>query len=409
MSGSRPLVEIEISNDNVGALLPGEDGTTLIFATGVAQGSYTLGDVAGPYISIAQVEAAGFDEAYDTANSCLVWHHARDFFNVNNGSVGQKLYLCVVADTTTLDAMTDKDGTVASKIKTLSGEVKQVVFTRVPDGLYAPTYTDGVENDILTAITNIGNLVTEEQAAQRPIRCILEARNLQTPISSLKDMTAVAGPDNNAVMLVGWQDKTVADKDAAYAKYAAAGYVAGKKAGEGVQRSVARVRSGAIDKAIVPQLSSETDIATMDPADVDTLLSRGYNVVMKHIRKAGFYIGREWTCSPATDDFHRYSDGMTIDKVNRIAIDVWTDELEDDIFLNEDGTMSPAYIKDFQGRLEDAVEANMVGEISGVTAFADPSQNVASTGQITAEIDVFKKGKAGSVKATLGFKVNTES
>lgn len=404
-----PRVTVEQTNGNLGNVAPSTDGITLIIVTGVVDGDVSALDaVYGPFYSLADAEAAGFTETYDDDNSVMAWHQIRDFYADENNTPGTETYVLPVADTVLLSDMVDKDGTYGGVYAQLNGKIRQVCASRIPDGAYTPTYTDGIENDIITAIANAKALRTYEQSQQRPLQVVLEGRNVQTPLSSLKDMRAADGPNAAGVMLVIDQDKSVADKDAAYAKYARAGYAAGIHAGLPVQRDSGRVKNGPVKLYGDAYLSDgSSKIEELDPDTVlGPLHDKGYVFLRQHVNKPGFYYNRSNSCTPLTDDYRYYPYSRVADKADRIANDVYTDEILDDIILNEDGTLPAPTIKDFQGKLEAAVLAQMPGEISSITVFCDPKQNVGTTDKIIAQMNLTPVGYAANIEVPLAFVFN---
>lgn len=403
----RPKVSVNQTNGNLGRTAPSQDGTSLLIASAVVDATITALDILyGPYLSLADVEAAGFDEAYDDTNSVMVWHHARDFYALENNTAGTTLYILPVAKTVLVSEMLDTaDSYAGALLQTLKGKIKLVIATRIPDGAYVPTYTDGVENDLILALTKAKALRTYEQSQQRPIDIVIEGRNMNGALSSFKDMRDAAGPNAAGVMFVIDQDKDVADEDAAYGLYARAGYVGGYNAGLPVQRDIGRVKNGPVSVG-TPYLSNGTKaIDDLTDTELDGLHDKGYVFLVQHINKPGYYYNRSNSCTALTDDYAYFTHSRVANKANRIAVDVYTTELVDDIILNSDGTLPAPTIKDFQGKLEQAILANMTGEISVVTVYCDPLQNVATTDSITAELNLTPVGYGANIIVPLAFKL----
>lgn len=403
---SRPGTEVNISNGNLGKTNPSADGTSLLVGTGAAvTDSFAVGDLVGPFKSLADAEAAGITAAYDTTNKSLLHNNIKQFYLSENGTPGTDLYIIPLANTVTLAQMADKALThVAPKLQELGGKVKLVAFSRVPPA-GSPTYTDGLDNDIISAIDKAQALAAYEQSKKRPIRVLIEGRDIQSTYSAAKDLRAADGPDSNRVGLVVLQDKTVAGLDALFAKCAAIGYVLGKAAGNPVQRNLGRVKDGKI-AITIPALSDGVEIKKLTDTNLDTLHDKGYIFAVPHMNKPGYYINDDPMCAPNSDDYAQLADGRVIDKVERITHDIYTNELLDDIVLTTEGKLPPSTAKDFEGILRDSVVAQMVGEISDINVFVDPENVVATTSEIIAEVNVYKVGYGRKFSITLGFKID---
>jgi len=405
----QPKVNVSISNNNLGGLATSEDGTSALIVSGVAVGGqFALGDVIGPFESVADAEDKGIDAAYDTTNTCLAHKHISDFYE--GAPAGTKLYVMVVAKTVRMTTMCDKTLTYAKKIlSTLNGKVKLIGITMVPDGAYTPTYSGQLEADLATAITKMQELIVEERGLYRYCRALLEGRNWQGNASSTTDLRDAAGPNANGLGVVIAQDRDFVTANAHAAKYACVGYALGVLAGLPVQRSIARVKNGASAIANAG-FSNDAAYSTLTDANLDSLHDKGLIFLKQHVQKTGYYFNKDNAACPLTDDFNTLSRGRVMDKVARITRDVYTNDIEDEVDVDPDlGTLPVATCKGFQGEVEKAIDEQMTskGEISGVTAYCNPAQDVLSTSEIAIEVDVVPKGVASSIDVKLAYKVAT--
>jgi len=404
-----PKVNVSIQGGNLGRTNPSEDGVTLLIASGVAvAGQFDLGAVLGPFRSPADAEALTINAAYDVTNTCLLYQHIKDFYDQRNNSIGVELYVLPVAKTVTMAQMTDIEAAHISKVTGLEGKIRQVIITRVPDGAYTPSYTDQLENDIITAIGNAQDAVDFYEAKHIPISVVIEGRNVQTTYGSLSNLRGASAYNADRVMVVIGQDADVAAVHAQAAKYAMAGYVAGKLAGIPVQRNIGRVKDGPV-RATRAALSSGALMTTISDTIQDALHDKGYVFLRRHPNKAGWFFNDDPVAESLSSDFAFYSDGRVIDKALRIAVEVYTEELMDDVVLTEAGKLPASQIKQFQSLIEDAISRSMGanGEISGVSAYCDPEQVVATTSEIAVELNIFKVGTNRKISVTLGFAINT--
>jgi hypothetical protein len=109
------------------------------------------------------------------------------------------------------------------------------------------------------------------------------------------------------------------------------------------------------------------------------------------------------TCAPLEDDYSQLSNGRTIDKAHVLAYNVLSNELLDEVEINDDGTLPASVTGYFQNEVENAIRAQMKNEISGVSAYVDPNQNVLSTSALNLRIKVRPKGQLKDIEADLSF------
>jgi len=98
-----------------------------------------------------------------------------------------------------------------------------------------------------------------------------------------------------------------------------------------------------------------------------------------------------------------------INKAARLTYLVYVDRINDDVDVDEvTGKLSLSEIKALEKAVETLIDANMTNnpdgsEISGVSAYVDPDQNILSTEEIEIEINIVPKGTIGNISITLGF------
>lgn len=398
-----PSAVVKLSNGNLGRLAPSEDGTSGLIVSGIAVvGQFALGDVIGPFTSLADAEAKGITSAYDTANNTIAWRHIKDFYDYAGD--GTELYVMVVAQTVTLAQQVDKTNNYLKKLlSTTLGNIKIWGCTFTPDGTYVPAYTGQFETDLATAITNAKALIAEEFDLFRPTRGILEARNFQGSMSTATDLRASAGPNANGVMIFAGQDWDYGQTVAYRNKYAAVGIALGKAARIAVQRNLGRVKDGPL-LITTAGLSNGQKLSTFSESNQGAFNDRGYVFFRQHTGKAGYFFNDDHTAAPITDDYSQFSLGRTMDKAARITRSVYVEEILDDIEIDPTtGKLDPSTIKHYQGIVEKEIRANMVGNIDDVSAFCDPNQNVLSTSQIKIKIKIVPKGTIRNIEAELGY------
>jgi hypothetical protein len=410
---AKPDVTVPQSNGNLGRVAPAQDGISALVVSGIAvAGKFALGDVLGPFTSPADAILLGIDAAYDTTNTCLAYKHILDFYD--GAGLGTELYVMVVAKTVTMTQASDKANTYAKKLLVAgNGRIRLLGITRCPDGAYTPTYADQFEQDLWDAIDKLILLRIEEYNLHRPVSFMIEGRNFQGNASSslnMRDVTAT--PNANRVLVVMGNDNDFVVANAYASKYSSVGFALGIKAGRPVQRNLGRVKDGRLElKGFgTPGFSNGAAYDTLTETNTDSLHDHGFVFFRKHTGLTGTYFNDDCVAVPLTDDYSSFSAGCTMDKVARIARQVYLDELLDDIELDPStGKLAVSTIKYFQSAVEEEVNRQMTAnkEIVRISAYADPNQNVTATDQVKIEIAVRRKGMAKDIKATLGFEAQS--
>ncbi len=94
-----------------------------------------------------------------------------------------------------------------------------------------------------------------------------------------------------------------------------------------------------------------------------------------------------------------------IDKALVLTYLTYVEEIADEIEVDDEGKLNPALIKDLQGKVENAIELQMVaaGEASAVQAIIDPNQNILATGKLNILVRVRPVGYKNFIDVLLGF------
>lgn len=409
----KPNVTTEQSNGNLGRTAPSEDGVSALVVSGIAvSGQFALGDVLGPFTSLADAEAKGITAAYDVTNTCLAHKHISDFYD--GAGNGTELYVMVVAKTITMTQMATKSSAYAKSLLTAAdGKIKLLGITRCPDAGYTPTYANQFEQDLWDAIVQLILLRNEEYSLHRPASFFIEGRNFQGNASSSLDLrSASLGPNANRVHVVMGNDATFVAANSYASKYASVGFAMGIAAGGPVQRNIGRVKSGRLElKGFgTPGFSNGAAYNTLTETNTDSLHDHGYIFFRKHVGKAGTFFNDDSAACPVTDDYSSLAAGRVMDKISRITRNVYVEELLDEIDLDPiTGKMDAAQIKYYQETVRTEVNLQMTakGELTAVFPYADPNQNVSTSDEVAIEIEARRKGTARNIKATLAYKAQT--
>lgn len=390
-----PNVNIEYENGQLGRTAASADGIVAMIVTGVAiSGQFALGEVIGPFFSLRDVEAKGITSSYDTTNATNAHKQLKDFYTA--AGEGAELYLMVVSEAVTMETILDPTGTLyATKLlNELQGKVNLLGVTRMPAS-YNPTITEGIDPDVVAAVTKAQLLAIQEQESHRPVQIIIEGRDFQGSVGDAKDFRS--GTQNRVSVLLGW--------DAAGSDACLVGLALGRLARIQVQRNLGCVEDGdiGIQNAWIGKNKKVQDYSQ---AELQVLYNKGYIFPRTYTGVSGFFWCDDSTATQITDDYAFINRGRVIDKIARIAYRVYVRELNKDFIIDaETGKLTPAVIKSFQRKVERAIEQNMVAfsEISGVQVFADPNQDVLATDKIEISIKAIPAGIGRQFDITLGF------
>jgi len=106
-----------------------------------------------------------------------------------------------------------------------------------------------------------------------------------------------------------------------------------------------------------------------------------------------------------TDDYSMLSRGRVIDKAHILAYTTFVQEVDDEVPVNTDGTLDAGFCKWLSQQIVNQVNNTMTAnkEISSVSCYIDPSQNILSTNTLNVSLSITPVGYATDIAITLGF------
>lgn len=387
-----PSVNINVVNGALGLVPASEDGTVGMLLQGIATGSLSLLTPA-VITSLADAEALGLTEAYDTTNTVRVWKHIRDFYAT--AGTNARLWIMLTSQAVSMEDMVDvSEANYAKKLlDAAQGEVRLLAVTRSPASGYTPTVTNGIDVDVENAINLAQALATAYTAAFTPIRVILEARHYNGNTANLSNLKA--RDDNRVQVMLG---------DTVTGGGAAVGLLMGRYASDPVQRNPGRVKTGSVPINDV-YLGSET-LAQATLGDVAAINDKGFVTLRTYAGRAGFYFTDDPTCTAATDDYSSLARGRVIDKAIRLAYVTYVNEILDEVEVNPTtGRIAAVKARYYEAIIESQINTSMtsVQEVVSVRAVCDAAQNVLSTNRIVIQLRVVPFGYAKEIVVNLGF------
>lgn len=392
-----PKVKITFENGTLGGVSPSEDGVVGLVAHAAAVGTtFALGT---PYLitKLDGLTALGITSE-STGVNAGVYKTVKEFYA--EAPEGTKLWLMGVAASTTVPNLTDKTkNNIKPLLEAARGAINILMVKVSPGG--TPTMQGSIDGDTLTAVANLQALAddwTEQKYA--PFLSVVEAMSYNGVASGLPDLSERS--DNRVAVVLG---DTVAGSAGA-----AVGLVAGRLAAMPVQRSLARVRSGAI-------ANQEMYIGTVaaELGDPEVAHDLGYIVPRTFVGKSGYYWSDDKLATAASDDYATIARRRTIDKAYRIAYKTLVDEIADEVPVDADGKLAAYHCKGVETAVESAIVNQMTSEGNlgndpdnasdlGVQCYIDPEQNILATSRLEVGLKVKPYGYSKYINVKLGFK-----
>lgn len=390
-----PYVRINFANGAIGGSAAMDDGCTGLICTAVAvSGSFKL---ATNYLitSLKELEALGIDASSTGANA-NVYKCVKEFYD--EAPKGTKLYLRGVSSNNYADLV--KPESALPLLEYAAGDIRTLMVKGTDAANYTPTATHGIDANVETAINNAQTLA--EGAAEdlkAPILVLLEGRHYTGVPANLPDLTQLT--KNRVAVVIG---DTVTDS-----KGAAVGLLAGRIARIPVQRSIARVKDGAMNAA---EMFIKDSVA--ESGSPDLIHGKGFICPRTFVGKGGYYWSDDSLATGPTDDYCLIPRRRTIDKAYRIAYLAMLEQVSDEIALTADGKIAPAICKNMETVMESAIINQMtsVGNLgndpqdpndTGVVAYVDPDQNIVATSRLNASLRVRPYGYSKYIEVDLGF------
>ncbi len=290
---------------------------------------------------------------------------------------GRKVFIMPVKNTTTVKTVVDSTTSTAYAKKLIAAANGDMAFLGVVGSM--------PHTDVQAAVTNAQVLYEEVLRNYSPCVIVLPV----TYNATLPDLTQ-GSADAVAVVNSAHGDEV--------------GLLIGRLAATPVQRHPGRVKDGSM-----PIIDAEVGNKLIDeaPERVNELVEKGYVSLGVLIGKSGYYFYNANTATELTSDYCNIMNRRVMDKAVRVAYQVYVNELNDELAINDDGTLSPSVVKYFEGLIDNALGAQMVanGNISNAKAFVDEKQNVLQTGKLTVEVKLLLVGYSEEIIVNMGFAI----
>lgn len=390
--------------NGLGRRAPSKDMVSAIMFGGVAASGLGL-DTTSPKLSRKEdAENLGIDEAYDTTNNVLVYHHIVEFFRKNpNG----ELYIRITGQGTLLAEMCDEFGDhLKNLLADVGGDVRQAGVVLNPATNYTPTLSGGLDADVLAAIPKAQVLAEAELGRKRPLQILIEGRSFNGTVATATDLRTLDAENVHVTILA---DKSVADSHAIHAGYASVGATLGVVSAAAVNESIGwtgkfDISDTANGLYLEPYLSSGAKASSVE-ADYDALTAKGYIYARNYVGQTGTYFDGFPTCQVTTSDYAWGQEQRVIQKAIRLAYDALFARINSPIQLDPStGQMEVGIAKSFEQDAEDGLSIMLQeSEVSGVSAFVDTDQDVLGTGKVVVIIKIVSIATGRVIEVQLGF------
>jgi len=395
-----PRVKIIFENGLLGSSSPMDDGVCGFVVTGVAVANKL--ELNQPYLITKYDALEGFGVTSATADAnANLYKAVKEFYDI--APQGSKLYFMCVAPTVKVSDMVDKTQAFGKKLIEFSNGAIRFLFCFKKDtSPYTPTILDGLDSDVYLAMTK-AQLLGEYAADVRfaPCMVFLEGRHFNGTPANLRDLHQ--GDQNRVGILIG---DTVSDS-----KGATLGTLAGTLANIPVQRSIARVRSGAL-----PIAELFVGNRRVEDTDVEVISDRGFITFRTFVSKSGYYFTDDKLATKATDDYALIPRRRVIDKAFRVAYITLLEELNEEMPVDDEGRIPAPVAKSIQNNVERAIMNNMTAyrnlgndpsnpNDTGVQCYIDTNQNVVATSKLDVRLRVKPYAYPKYIDCYLGFKV----
>ena len=382
--GQLPNVDIELVRDGLGLVAETNDNTCGIILSGKAVADKL--ELNKPYAvySTDGAKAYGIDPIGDNADA---YRHLSEFYAV--AGAGKKLWILVAPTTAKLSDLVDADQAICPAkilLNKAGGEIVALGLTAATD---AGEVLDGLDSEVYAAMTKAQLLADDYQKKIMPFVTVIEGRKFVGDADALRDLKTESRY-RNAIALCS----TKTDGSASV------GLVLGSIAALPVQRKISRVKNGSlpIDFGYLSD-----GISVGEREDLNTLHDKRYIIFRKFPNKSGFFFNGDFTATSATDDLNIIARIRTIDKAMKIAYNTYVEELDDDVEVNDDGTLNASVAADLKEKIETQINGAMAGEISNFVATIDTTIDILAGNAQKIYLDITPKGYL-TIRVVLGFK-----
>jgi len=377
-----PNVSISLVRNGLGLVSEANDNTVAMILPGVAVADKIALNEPKAIYSTDGANELGISET-SNANA---YRHITEFYAISG--TGAKLWIMLVAATTKLSEMVDSTLEICPAkliLNKANGEIVALGIAATADG---GATVDGLDSQVKLARTKGQVLAMDYLAKIMPFVLVVEGRKM-TDADALASLHAESNYRTSTVLFSSKNDES-----------ASIGSVLGQLAASAVQRKISRVKNGALP---VDTAYLSDGLAIAGREDLGTIHDKGYIIARQFPGRAGYYFNGDFTATAATDDLNMIARIRIIDKALKIAYNTYVEELDDDVEVNEDGTLHASVCAYLKQKIENQVNNAMLGEISKFTAQIDGTIDILSGAAQKIYLNITPKGYLNPIEVVLSF------
>lgn len=382
-------VNIILANGQLGQAIQTQDGVVGMVLTGAIDGTgdYALGT------PILITSKRGLTEAgITTDGNDFVVRQVSEFYN--EAGAGAQLYLMLVPNTLRLPDMADIDNENGAKklLDYAQGKIKVLGIMADEEAIGDVVIEDGINVDTYDGLLNAQALCEQFAAQQTPLRAVVGVGSYTGVVGDLADLTGFTY--NRVAALLG---------DTKGTTHACMGLLLGRVAKIPVQRKVSRVE----DRALQTLAAAVGGVYIEEvPYDLPLIAQKGYITFRTFPHLSGIFFSGDRMATLDTDDYKMLARGRVIDKAHVVAYRTFVLTVDDEVPVDPaTGKMDALYCKQLEENILNQINLTMTqrGEISGVTAYVDPDQNVLANSVVAVNLGIVPVGYSSTINVTLGF------
>jgi hypothetical protein len=384
-------VNISLANGQLGGTLQTNDGIAGIVLTGVTEGGYAAGT---PVLvtSMDDVAATGITDALNS----FALKQLQEYYN--QAGAGAELYVLLVPPAMTVADIADNSNPDGARtlLDYAGGSIKVLGIVTddvaIHDAGGTVTITNGLNADVYTAASNMAVMAEAYFEAETPFRAIIGGTSYNGIPANLTDETS-GTTNNRTAILIG---------DTTSGASACVGLLLGVVSSIPVQRKISRVRSGALTNT---EAFIGTTAVSAAAGAIKIIAGKGFITFITYPNVSGYFFSGDPMCTATTDDYCMLARGRVIDKAHALAYATFVQEVDDEVPVNADGTLDAGFCKWLSQQIVNQVNNTMTAnkEISSVSCFIDPAQNILSTNQLIVILRITPVGYATNIEISIGF------
>lgn len=385
-----PNIKFTRKNGQLNRVQPTTDNVFGLVLSGTAVAAHIALNEAKLITSIDDLATLGITE--DT--NYLAYHEITNFYA--KSAAGTKLWIILFSDAMLLADICDKNnGVVRNLLLTARGEIRGVFVNKTLPAGYTPVITEGLDADVWNGVAKLQALCEAFGDENTPLYGVLPA--LGFDIAHLDDLRDLNNMTANRVAIL-------AGADMKHGKFAM-GTLAGWRASIEVQQNIGWVALG----AVLEEAWLGNNLRADDPSiksKLDALHDLRYIFFRKIPNKAGHFFNDDPTATKVSDDYSSLSWNAVINKAQVLAYNSLVEHLNEDVDVDETtGQISPILAADWEGDVERDIIAEMKrkGQISGVRCTIDVERSNLAADQISATLEIVRKGQAKYIDVAIGY------